>query len=393
MLEKKKSLAVVLLITVLALAGPVTLAGAAQPGRAPEGVPFGMSAGSANAAASTTAEHNGVGPDEFPAGVNPLTGQAVENPSLLNLPPAMVSVTNFPVSARPQAGLSSAAYVFEMYIGMGMTRYLALFYGNYPTTKTAKSALANQNAAIGPIRSGRLPYESVRKLYNGALVMAGASAEVGAHLNSSATVFGSDKDNINSALIDVSRLQKIAEANQKTTPGLLNLTGNRFEADVPQNGEAAQSAQIFYNFYNQIRWNYDSAAGAYLRSQDKADGSGKFYPTTDRLSGKQLAFENVVVLFAQHTAVKPTIIDIDLLYTIHPAILFRDGQAYRIFWTTANGEYEKTSKRLRPIRFIDADGNPFPLKPGHTWVEMVTDTTTVQEKTPGEWNVRFFAPR
>ncbi|MHC1782763.1 MAG: DUF3048 domain-containing protein [Anaerolineaceae bacterium] len=73
-----------------------------------------------------------LGPDAFPADVNPLTGLKVENPDNLLIPPAMVSITNFPVSARPQAGLSFSPIVFELFVGEGATRFLALFYGDYP---------------------------------------------------------------------------------------------------------------------------------------------------------------------------------------------------------------------------------------------------------------------
>ena len=81
----------------------------------------------------TTSDTDGViSPDQFPDGVNPLTGLPVENPENLLLPPAMVSITNFPVSSRPQAGLSFSPFVFEIYIGEGMTRFLAMFYGDFP---------------------------------------------------------------------------------------------------------------------------------------------------------------------------------------------------------------------------------------------------------------------
>lgn len=334
-----------------------------------------------------------VGPDKFPVGYNPLTGLPVEDPALLELPPALVSVTNFPVSARPQAGLSTSPYVFEMYIGKGMTRLLAMFYGSYPEIAGSGSAgVRTDNAGIGPIRSGRLPYEKIRKLYSATLIMAGASSEVGAQLNSSSTIFGSDRDDINSAMIDVTRLEKIAETNRARMSAPLNLTGNRFTTAVPAGGKGAGRLWVFYNFYNQIEWKYDQAEGAYLRAQDKADGSGKFYPSTDRLTGEQLAFENVVVLFAEHTVRTPTIIDINLLYTTRPALLFRDGKVYKLFWTTMNGDYEKTTGRLRPLRFVDADGQAFPLKPGQTWVEIVTPAATAQEIEAGDWKVRFYAP-
>ena len=75
-----------------------------------------------------------VGPQigDFPAGVNPLTGLPVSDPALLNLPAIMISIPNFPVTARPQAGLSFAPWTFEIYIGNGESRFLTAFYGEQP---------------------------------------------------------------------------------------------------------------------------------------------------------------------------------------------------------------------------------------------------------------------
>jgi len=64
--------------------------------------------------------------------VNPLTGLHVADPSLLQLPAVLVSVSHFPVDARPQAGLSFAPYVFEIYITEGATRFLTTLYGEFP---------------------------------------------------------------------------------------------------------------------------------------------------------------------------------------------------------------------------------------------------------------------
>jgi hypothetical protein len=145
---------------------------------------------------------------------------------------------------------------------------------------------------------------------------------------------------------------------------------------------------------NQILWIYDPTSGAYLRQQDNADGSGKWVQATDRINGEPLAYENVIVLFAKHHALNRagTLIDLDLLYTTYYAYLFRDGQVYPIRWSTLNGEYEKKTGLLRPIRFTDEKGKPFALKPGQTWVEIVDLTTTMQEIQPGSWKFRFYAP-
>src|ERR1051325_593911 len=71
-------------------------------------------------------------PTKPPTTINPLTGLRVEDPSLLNLPAALVSISHFPPAARPQAGLSFAPYVFELYITEGATRFLTTFYGEFP---------------------------------------------------------------------------------------------------------------------------------------------------------------------------------------------------------------------------------------------------------------------
>jgi hypothetical protein len=318
--------------------------------------------------------------------LNPLTNQPCQDSSLLNLPPALVSVSNFPVTARPQAGLSYAPYVFEMYIGEGMTRFLALFYCAFP-----EKTVSGDNT-IGPIRSGRLPYESLRKLYNGFLIMASASGEVGAQLGDATNVFGSDESNINSALVDVSKLKGIAQRQAGQEPP--NLSGNVFDPTPPSNGLPAERLWLFYNFLNQVMWTYDTDSGAYLRAQDQADGSGQFIQSTDRLTGEPLEFENVIVLFADHEVLNSegTLIDLDLLYTLGKAYLFRDGLMIPIRWSTENGDYEKQTGRLRPIRFVDQAGNSVALKPGHVWVEFVHLTTTISETQPGSWKVRFYAP-
>lgn len=336
------------------------------------------------------------GPDSFPSVVNPLTGLHAEDQNFLKLPPALVSVANFPLTARPQAGLSFSPVVFEMYIGEGMTRFLALFYGEYPHLENTSASQSNltplDNANIGPIRSGRLPYESIQKLYNGFLVMASAYRAVSEKLGFATNIYGSDEDDINSALIDVSRLQAIAEASAHKSP--MNLTGNQFSHQIPSGGQAADRLWIFYNYLNQVDWRYEPALGSYLRYQDEANGAGTFIPSTDRLTGEQLAFENVILLFAKHKVLNSerTLIDVELLYTGNVAYLFRDGQVFPIYWNTMNGEYEKSSGLLRPIRYTDRSGKSISLKPGQTWVEMVDMSTTLEEIEAGAWKARFYAP-
>lgn len=317
-------------------------------------------------------------PTTEPEVLNPLTGLPVKHPENLLLPPALVSVTNFPPTSRPQAGLSYSPFVFELYIGDGETRYLAMFYGDYPeesveqNNENIESGLTEGLAdpGVGPIRSGRLPYEYIRKLYNGFIVMASAYSKVSAQLNNYVNEFGDDRMDPNSAIMPVEKLKEIAEANQGDL-GMVDYSGMKFDAAPPETGKDAQSLWIFYAYLNQVFWRYVPEDGSYHRWQDKADGA-TFVEQTDRLNGEPLTYENVIVLFADHDVENTYLIDVNLLFVNRgKALLFRDGKVQEIYWTTWSEEYEQTTGKLRPIRFIDAEGNPVPLKPGQTWVEIM----------------------
>jgi len=73
------------------------------------------------------------GPEQgdFPADINPLTGLEAADPSLLNFPAVLVSISNMPVTARPQAGPAFAPWIFELFIGEGATRFMGVFYGDH----------------------------------------------------------------------------------------------------------------------------------------------------------------------------------------------------------------------------------------------------------------------
>ncbi len=352
-----------------------------------------------------------LGPNSFPSGINPLTGLPVKEPANLSLPPVLASISNFPPTARPQAGLSYSPIVFELFIGDGMTRNLAVFYGDYPEqlpdnqgeeTKTSDSP----EPVIGPIRSGRISYEKIRKLFNGFLVMASAYKSVAVELSQYTNIFGSDAMDVNSAMLKVSQLKNIAKSS-KNVVGEAALSGMYFNPVPPQGGQDAHSLWLYYSYLNQIFWRYNETDGFYHRFQDNADGS-TFIEATDRLNGEVLKYSNVIVLFVKHEVLNKYVIDLDLLYKKREeALLFRDGKIHKIYWTTRSEDYEKATGKLRPIRFIDYDGNPFPLKPGQTWVEVVPlglqawETVNSEkynqlmagnEKGSGYWALRFKDP-
>jgi hypothetical protein len=65
------------------------------------------------------------------------------------------------------------------------------------------------------------------------------------------------------------------------------------------------------------------------------------------------------------------------------AVIFRDGQAYDLTWTTPS--------RTQPIQFIDANGDIFTLKPGNTWMAIMGVYSDVTEDE-GLWTFEFQIP-
>ena len=328
------------------------------------------------------ADLDGSGGSEDDGVLNPLTGLPVENTEWLYKRPIMVAISNFPPSAIPHSGESFAAHVFELFQGYGMTRNLAIFFGDYADQigEILENRLADgtvPDQVIGPIRSGRVVFEDVKKLYPHALLItAGASSGVKAQLSNRVSVYGSNPDDINSTGVGADQLGSLAdyEVNPEDFVAL------KFDASPPGNGEPAPIFRMIYNLYNQIGWEYSPEAGAYLRSHDKADGTGELFPETDRLTGTQLAFENVIVLWAQHRYVTPTVVEMNLVYvTDQKGILFRNGVMVPIKWSSRSGVF----------KIHDAEGNPIPLKPGKSFFEVVSYETTWD---PDKMIVRFHEP-
>lgn len=311
-------------------------------------------------------------PADDPEMINPLTGLPEENPDYLKLPPALVSISNFPASGRPQAGLNFSPITFEMPIGEGMTRFLAMFYGRFPEAVSGHNE--GDTPAIGPVRSGRLSYEDIRATYSGFLVMASAWEGVSTNLKDSTSVYGSNESDINSATVSSDRLVEIARSESEGYPGSnFNLEGMTFSQTPPENGKPAEQAWVFYSNLNQVQWQHDENRNAYIRYDIKTDGSDEFVMATDRITGEPVSKENVIVIFAEHDYKAPTLIDIHLMnQPPTKALLFRDGKVYEIFWTTRFGEYEKETGLLRPMRFVEENGNSIPLRPGQTWISIVS---------------------
>lgn len=328
-------------------------------------------------------------PTEAPAVINPLTGLPVAQPALLERRPVMLKVSNFPRAGRPHAGLSYADLVFDYYIGFGTNRFLAVYYGQ-------------DSPRVGPIRSGRRVDAELVNMYGGVLGYGSADADTDAvlvralgdyaisHHQAPCPVFcGEDTHSATGVFADSAALsqyvsQQGLENNQPQLDGML------FSDVIPEGGADGQQVTILFNNLNRAEWRIDAESGRYLRwieyLEDEESEAYEMIPLLDAVTDRQLAFSNVIIISAYYNELAPSAHEIDILGNKRglPAVFFRDGQKFDGSWAVPDAR--------APMRFYDADGNDFPLKPGSTWVVIAGLSSSFREVEPGKWQLFFYLP-
>jgi hypothetical protein len=326
------------------------------------------------------------GPQNFPANIDPLTGKTVGDPSLLERRPLAVKVQLFPRGGRPPWGVASADVVYDYYQNFGLTRLHAIF-------------LSHNAETVGPIRSARLLDQSLVSMYQS--IFAFGSAEQRTY----SRLFGADyanrlvvegnancpplcREDPNGANYLVTNTDQLsAYASSKGVDNVRqNLDGMYFDSKTPAGGQP--NKQIFvrhsisaYNF-----WDFNPDTGRYLRFQDTQEANDSqtenYAPLQDRLTGEQLAADNVVVVYAPHqyafnTKPGPSeVVDI-VLTGSGPAYAFRDGQVFPVTWNRPN--------KNSVLFLTSADGSPYALKPGNTWFEVIGQSSKLETPSPDIW--------
>ncbi|MBE0671728.1 MAG: DUF3048 C-terminal domain-containing protein [Anaerolineales bacterium] len=249
-------------------------------------------------------------------------------------------------------------------------------------------------AEVGPIRSGRMLYADLGRFFRSScLVYAFASPEVLDLIPQ--CVFVPHDEASGGAMMSLERMMKIAEDNKRLTPSDFDYSGNLFSEEAPAGGAPAEQINVRVALLNQSGWTYDPLSESWLRFVDDAlvETAGQLHPAIDKLTGRQLQFDNVIVVFAEHDVITPTNMDIHLdLGDGGFAYLFRDGKKYDIRWSLKAREYEKVTGRPRPIYFMDANGNQMPLKPGNTWIFVATPYSLVTDMGNGIWQMKYVPP-
>lgn len=325
---------------------------------------------------------------------NPLTGLTAANPDLLERRPIAVKITQFPRLVRPQSGLSLADVVYEYYIEDGLTRFIAIFYGN-----DAEMA--------GPVRSGRFFDEHIARMYQSFFVFKYADPRVYDYYKDSdlknymvvPTIascppfsFGSTKrDAYNNVFFNTAKFKDCIAKRPEVENNRPTLRSSFFSSLAPKSELAAERIFTQYSLDDYNYWRYIPEGNRYQRFQEmdnQKNGKAPSYaPLTDALTGLPVMADNVVVLFVKHRFAnkfeeEDEVYHIDM-YGSGPAFVFRDGIAVEAVWNRVQLD--------QPILLTSALGAPVYLKPGVTFFQIVGESSAAWQVS-ADWYFNWRAP-
>ncbi len=287
---------------------------------------------------------------------SPFTGLPVDA-ELLERPLLVTTVENS-ANARPQSGLDAADVVIEKLVEGGLTRFMVLLHSELPDL-------------VGPVRSARpVDAQILSGLGTSGFAYSGARNQVQRLLAAAPTVNvvegvdGFVRDRIRRAPHNL-YLDPEVVLGVVTALGAAPIEGLgwEFSEEVPDGGLSCPvdaegcedpGASIVITMSPTFRtgWTYDESAGVYRRDQN-----GRPFPVT---GDGEIGAANVVVLATRHYVEKYP--ETDATSTGAPAIVLRDGRRYEARWD------KPTDSDL--LRILTPEGQPFPLRPGATWLHL-----------------------
>jgi hypothetical protein len=331
----------------------------------------------------------------LPTSLNPLTGLPPSDPALMERRPLAIKVANYPRYIRPQSGLTLADNVYEYYIESGLTRFIAVFYGN-------------NSEWVGPVRSGRYFDEHVQRMYHAYLVFKFADRRVLEHLEMTSDVssflvlptIGScppfhfrlerDIEDYNNSYFDTTLWKECVIKN-----GLEN------ERQAIRNGFFSELAPVselrgtrIYTYYSADSyhyWLYDRNTKQYIRYQElddnRSDKPETYNVLMDAVTGESVHASNIVLLLVHHSFsntfdAEDEVYHIDLIDS-GEAYVFRDGIGIPARWYRTNTD--------QPLLLTTLSGAPIYLRPGITFYEVLGNASYVDQDA-GEWHFHHATP-
>jgi hypothetical protein len=331
----------------------------------------------------------------LPKDLNPLTGLPPSDPALMERRPLAIKVANYPRYNRPQSGLTLADNVYEYYIEGGLTRFIAVFYGN-------------NSEWVGPVRSGRYFDEHIQRMYHAYLVFKFADPRVESHLEMTSDVapflvvpsIGScppfklkpdrDVEAYNNSFFNILLWEDCVAKN-----GLENdrqmIRNGFFSEMTPLSELQGTRMYTYYSADSYNYWEYDSETKQYIRYQELSDNrNGKpesYDMLTDSVTGEAVHAANVVFMLVHHNFsntfdAEDEVYQIDLTDS-GEAYVFRDGVGIPARWIRTNKD--------QPLLLTTVGGAPIYLRPGITFYEVLGAASYVDQDA-GEWNFHHSTP-
>src|SRR5438105_6483548 len=298
-------------------------------------------------------ERYGPGAGGAPA-VWPLRGTAAPNADATRTRPLVVKVAA-DSGARPQSGLADADLIIEIPVEGGLTRFAVVFQSKDPQK-------------VGPVRSARQSDLNYLSSLHAIVAHVGASEEVTKLVRDAAKSGGFvDVDEFQHPEAFERTTDRSAPYNAYTTGAKLRQVGGSDKVSVPSlpfgdaSGAAKDGASLSVPLSDALTYTYDAGTGAYHR----AYRSGA--KTTD--GDTEVLPENVVVISTDVKEIPGTADaagapSVDYRSTgSGPVVILRDGKRY-------DGTWSREGDAM--YSFKDAGGAAVRLKPGLTWIHIVS---------------------
>lgn len=288
-----------------------------------------------------------------------LTGEMVDEKVASNRIIACM-INNIDV-AMPQSGISNADIVYECVVEGGITRLMGIFQDYKKLEK------------LGPVRSARHYYVDIANEYDAIYTHFGETKYATSEIESlgintlsglsaiGGEVFYRDSSRVapHNAYTNGSSLKKGIKSSNYESKNIF--TDSRFDFNSEdqkletENAKKAKKVNLTFNDYSHPYFEYNKEDGLYYRWQynDKH---------IDDLTGEQLAYENIIVQFADYSDIdKNGYQDVNLVSS-GDGYYVTKGKYVPITWS-------KSSKSDLTV-FSTEDGEELQVNPGKTWISL-----------------------
>jgi hypothetical protein len=292
-------------------------------------------------------------PKPAPVYYAPLTGVKTASEDDLTKPVTAIMIENSP-DARPQSGLKDAEVVYEAIAEGGITRFLALF-------QQAKPQL------IGPVRSVRMYYVDWLTPYNASVAHVGGSykalqlvrngqyRDIDQFFNGGYYWRATDRYAPHNVYTSFSKLDALNKAKGYSSSQPKVFERRDEDKIAPKQNASRVDISISGPLYNSA-YVYDPAKKLYARFEAGV-------PHRDREKGQITAKVVIAMKVTMSTVFEDGYRESIATTGKGTAYVFQDGHVSQVTW--------KKESRSSQLSFIDANGEPFKLLRGNTWITAI----------------------